>query len=42
MTFVSTAHAALYVGAKPVFVDVDEVTLCMDPDDLEKKITKKV
>lgn len=41
MTFVSTAHAVLYVGAKPVFVDVDEVTLCMDPVDLEKKITKR-
>ncbi|MCR4324832.1 MAG: DegT/DnrJ/EryC1/StrS family aminotransferase [Candidatus Curtissbacteria bacterium] len=41
LTFVSTAHAALYVGAKPVFVDVDEDTLCMDPDDLERKITEK-
>lgn len=41
LTFVSTAHAVLYVGAKPVFVDVDETTLCMDPKDLEKKITKR-
>lgn len=41
LTFVSTAHAALYVGAKPVFVDVDETSLCMDLEDLEKKITKK-
>ncbi len=41
LTFVSTAHAVLYVGAKPVFVDVDEKTLCMDPRDLEAKITKK-
>lgn len=41
LTFVSTAHAVLYVGAKPVFVDVDEVTLCMDPKDLERKITRK-
>ena len=41
LTFVSDAHAVLYVGAKPVFVDVDEEILCMDPDDLEKKITKK-
>ena len=40
LTFVSTAHAALYVGAKPVFVDVYEDTLCMDPADMEKKITK--
>ena len=41
LTFVSDAHAVLYVGAKPVFVDVDEETLCMDPADLERKITKK-
>src|SRR3989344_5476243 len=41
LTFVSTAHAVLYVGAKPIFVDIDEETLCMDPQDLEKKITKK-
>ncbi|HLD34565.1 MAG TPA: DegT/DnrJ/EryC1/StrS family aminotransferase, partial [Patescibacteria group bacterium] len=41
LTFVSDAHAVLYVGAKPVFVDVDEATLCMDPKDLETKITKK-
>lgn len=41
LTFVSTAHAALYVGAKPVFVDINENTLCMDPKDLEKKITGK-
>lgn len=41
LTFVSTAHAAVYVGAKPVFVDVDEETLCMDPEDLKRKITKK-
>lgn len=40
LTFVSDAHAVLYVGAKPVFVDIDEATLCMDPKDLEKKITK--
>lgn len=40
LTFVSTSHAVLYVGAKPVFVDVDRETLCMDPADLEKKITK--
>lgn len=32
LTFVSTVHAVEYVGAKPVFVDVDEDTLCLDPD----------
>lgn len=41
LTFVSTAHAVLYVGAKPVFVDVDYHTLCIDPKDIRKKITPK-
>lgn len=41
LTFVSTAHVVFHVGARPVFVDVDEETLCMDPGDLEKKATKK-
>lgn len=41
LTFVSTSHAILYTGAKPIFVDVVEDTLCMDPKDLEKKISNK-
>ncbi len=41
LTFVSTAHVVLYLGAKPVFVDIKEDTLCLDPKDLEKKITSK-
>ena len=40
-TFNATAEAILLAGAKPVFVDIDEETLCMDPKDLKKKITKK-
>jgi len=40
-TFVSSAHAAKYNNAKPKFVDVDEKTLCIDIEDLEKKITRK-
>jgi len=41
LTFVSTAHAILQAGAKPVFVDVDENTLCLSTVDLQKKISKK-
>ncbi|MBN1687622.1 MAG: DegT/DnrJ/EryC1/StrS family aminotransferase [Candidatus Omnitrophica bacterium] len=41
LTFVSTVTAAVYNQATPVYVDVDPDTLCMDPADLEKKITKK-
>lgn len=40
-SFVASANAILYVGAKPVFVDVDPVTYNMDPALIEKKITKK-
>ncbi len=38
LTFASTAHAVLYNEAKPVFVDVEEETLCMDPNDMQEKI----
>ncbi|MCV0393555.1 MAG: DegT/DnrJ/EryC1/StrS family aminotransferase [Nitrosopumilus sp.] len=41
MSFVSTAHAALYNQAKPVFVDIDPTTLCLDPKKVRAKITKK-
>lgn len=40
LTFISTAHAAIYNNAIPKFVDIDESTLCIDVDDLEKKITR--
>ena len=31
----------LWVGATPIYVDIDEETLNMDPADLEKKITPR-
>jgi dTDP-4-amino-4,6-dideoxygalactose transaminase len=40
-TFVSTANAVLLRGAKPVFADIQEDTLNIDPNDIEKKITDK-
>jgi len=40
MSFVSTANAILYNGGKPVFADVDEETLCLSIDVLNK-ITEK-
>ena len=40
LTFVSTNHAILYENFKVVFADVDEY-LCLDPIDVEKKITSK-
>lgn len=41
LSFVSTAHAILYNGGKPIFVDVDPKTLCIDPQQIIKSITKK-
>lgn len=40
ITFVSTNHAILHANLKPVFVDVDDF-LCLDPDDVERKITPR-
>jgi len=40
LTFVSTNHAILQGGMKPVFADVDE-TLCLDPAEVKKKITNR-
>lgn len=40
-TFIATAEAISYCGAKPVFVDVEENTFNMDPSLLEAAITPK-
>jgi len=37
-TFVATSNSILYVGAKPVFVDIDKQTLNIDIDQIEKAI----
>lgn len=39
LTFVATANAVRYMGAEPVFVDVDEETWCISPDRIEERIT---
>jgi dTDP-4-amino-4,6-dideoxygalactose transaminase len=41
MTFVATAWGIAYVGAKPVFVDIDPVTYTMDVTQVEQKITPR-
>ncbi|PBO85666.1 MAG: glutamine--scyllo-inositol aminotransferase [Thaumarchaeota archaeon] len=41
LSFVSTAHAILYNGGKPVFADIDPHTLCLDHQSVENKITNK-
>jgi dTDP-4-amino-4,6-dideoxygalactose transaminase len=41
MTFVATTWAISYVGARPVFVDVDPATYTQDVSQVEEAITKK-
>ena len=39
--FLSAANISLHLNLKPVFVDVDKDTWCLDVNDLERKITNK-
>jgi len=40
-TFSASVNAILYERATPVFVDIEPETYNLDPDDLERKITKR-
>ncbi len=40
-TFVSTANPVVMAGGKPVFVDIDPDTLCIDPEKIEEAITPR-
>lgn len=40
-TFMATAEAISFCGAKPVFIDIDERTYTMDPALIEKAITPR-
>lgn len=40
LTFAATANVVEHEGAKPVLVDVDPATLCIDPDAVEAAITE--
>lgn len=40
-TFMATAEAVSFCGARPVFVDIDEQTYTMDPERLEQAITPR-
>jgi len=41
LTFIATANAVKYTGAKVVTVDIEEDTLCIDPEKIKKSITSK-
>ena len=40
-TFIATATSIMMAGAKPVFVDIDPVSLNIDPERIEEKITER-
>jgi len=41
LSFIATANAARYVGARPVFADVDAVTLNLTPETVEPVLTDR-
>ncbi len=41
ITWVATANAVLYVGATPIFADIEPDTWCLDPKSFEAKITPR-
>lgn len=40
-TWIATANCVEYMGAKPVFVDVDLATFNLDPAELERRVTPR-
>ena len=38
ITFIATANCCTYVGAEPYFVDIDDCSLTIDPNEVEKYI----
>lgn len=41
MTFAASANCVVYLGARPIFADVDPETLLIDPEKIEDKITPR-
>jgi len=40
-TYIATVEVAALLGIKPIFVEVDKSTFCIDPNEIEKAITPK-
>lgn len=40
-TFAATGEAILYLGARPVFADIDPATLNLDPDQVRRRISRR-
>jgi perosamine synthetase len=41
LTYIATANIVRYAGAQPVFVDVDPKTWCIDPRQLEQRVSSR-
>ena len=41
LTWIATAMAPYYLGAKPVFVDIEPTTMCLDPAKFAAAITRR-
>ena len=40
-TFVATPNSVIFAGGTPVFSDIREDTLCMDPEDVKQKLSSR-
>jgi len=41
MSYIASANAVRYVGARPVFAEIDPRTFNLDPDDVERRLTSR-
>jgi dTDP-4-amino-4,6-dideoxygalactose transaminase len=41
MTFAATANAVIHAGGRPVLADVDRGTMCLDPEEVARRITPR-
>jgi perosamine synthetase len=41
LSFIATANSVWQCGAKPVFADIDPLTLNLDPEDVERRLTDR-
>jgi len=41
ITFAASANCVLYCGARPVFADINEETICLDVNEIAKKLSPK-
>ena len=41
MSFISTANCVILANSKPIFAEIEEATIGLDPEDVKEKITNK-